>query len=66
MGEAFSVWNVGDNLRNIRWLAVIEQWPTILSLALFTIILVPIRIPSLSLVTGDEGNGPQMLSNALI
>ena len=37
----------------VDWLALLQQWPTIASLALFTLILVPIRIPSLALITGE-------------
>lgn len=33
---------------------VFSQWPTIFSLGFFTLILVPIRIPSLSIITGDD------------
>jgi hypothetical protein len=36
----------------VDFLAVFAQLPTIASLAIFTVILVPVRIPSLSLHTG--------------
>ena len=41
-------------LSAVSWPALLDQWATILSLALFTLLLVPIRIPSLALVTGEE------------
>lgn len=37
---------------HIDWLIVGEQWPTVVGLAFFTLILVPIRIPSLTLISG--------------
>ena len=40
----------------VVWEAVARQWTTMFSLAFFTLILVPIRIPSLSLITDDEVN----------
>lgn len=40
----------------VEWPVVLEQWMTMASLAVFTLILVPIRIPSLSIITGDEVN----------
>eukprot|EP01041_Mallomonas_annulata_P006305 gene6306-12761_t len=36
----------------VHWPALLEQGATIISLAFFTLILVPIRIPSLALITG--------------
>jgi SulP family sulfate permease len=38
----------------VQWKAVAGQWATLSSLAFFTLILVPIRIPSLSIITGDD------------
>ena len=43
------------------WEAVALQWSTIFSLAFFTLILVPIRIPSLSMITDDDVNFDQEL-----
>lgn len=40
----------------VMWETVALQWTTISSLAFFTLILVPIRIPSLSMITEDEVN----------
>ena len=40
----------------VEWHAVAGQWTTISSLAFFTLILVPIRIPSLSIITEDDVN----------
>lgn len=36
----------------IHWAVVMMQLPTILSLTAFTLLLVPIRIPTLSMITG--------------
>jgi len=46
---------------HVDFLAVFAQLPTIASLAIFTVILVPVRIPSLSLHTGEEVNFDQEL-----
>ena len=48
-----NTWDDFDFAR-VEWRAVGSQWATISSLAFFTLILVPIRIPSLSIITGDE------------
>ena len=40
----------------MHWGAIGEQIPTILSLAAFTLLMVPIRVPSLSLTTGEEAD----------
>lgn len=37
---------------NVQWGIILLQLPTILSLAAFTLLLVPIRIPTLSMITG--------------
>ena len=51
----WDTWQLFDfNL--VVWEAVALQWSTIFSLAFFTLILVPIRIPSLSMITDDDVN----------
>lgn len=51
----WDTWQLFDfNL--VVWETVARQWSTILSLAFFTLILVPIRIPSLSMITDDDVN----------
>ena len=42
------------DLSQVQWSAVFAQLPTMISLAVFTLLLVPIRIPTLAMVTGDE------------
>ena len=42
------------DLSSVDWAAVFAQLPTMISLAIFTLLLVPIRIPTLAMVTGDE------------
>lgn len=54
-GAWYDTWS-GFNLSLVHWSEVLQQWPTVISLAFFTLILVPIRIPSLSLITGDDVN----------
>ena len=51
----WETWSLFDFSR-VEWFVVLEQWMTMSSLAVFTLILVPIRIPSLSIITGDEVN----------
>eukprot|EP01038_Epipyxis_sp_PR26KG_P004185 gene4185-5956_t len=51
----YETWSV-FKYEHIDWYAIWGQFPTIFSLAFFTIILVPVRIPSLSLITGEEVN----------
>jgi MFS superfamily sulfate permease-like transporter len=41
------------SFENIHWGVIFLQLPTILSLTAFTLLLVPIRIPTLSMITGD-------------
>lgn len=50
---SWDTWSFID-LSMAKWNAVAAQWATISSLAFFTLILVPIRIPSLSIITEDE------------
>jgi MFS superfamily sulfate permease-like transporter len=38
----------------IEWPVVFQQFPIILSLMTFTLLLVPVRIPTLSMLTGDD------------
>lgn len=38
----------------IEWRVVLQQFPIILSLMTFTLLLVPVRIPTLSMLTGDD------------
>ena len=38
----------------IEWPVVLQQFPIILSLMTFTLLLVPVRIPTLSMLTGDD------------
>jgi hypothetical protein len=49
----WDTWDAFD-LRLVEWPVVARQWPTVGSLAFFFLILVPIRIPSLALVTGSQ------------
>jgi SulP family sulfate permease len=49
----WDTWKLFD-FSSISWTAVVGQWTTIASLAFFTLILVPIRIPSLSIVSGAK------------
>ena len=51
----WDTWNLFD-FSMVEWNAVAAQWTTMSSLAFFTLILVPIRIPSLSIITEDEVN----------
>ena len=51
----WETWSLFD-FSLVEWFVVLEQWMTMSSLAVFTLILVPIRIPSLSIITGDEVN----------
>jgi SulP family sulfate permease len=41
-------------LAMIEWSVVLAQFPIILSLMTFTLLLVPVRIPTLSMLTGDD------------
>lgn len=38
----------------VDWSVVARQWATVFSLAAFTLLLVPVRIPSLALITGED------------
>ena len=51
----WDTWNLFD-FSMVEWNVVAAQWTTMSSLAFFTLILVPIRIPSLSIITEDEVN----------
>ena len=51
----WDTWNLFD-FSMVEWNVVATQWTTMSSLAFFTLILVPIRIPSLSIITEDEVN----------
>lgn len=55
--SGFHWYNTWDNYlqwENIDWTVIAMQLPTIGLLALFTIVLVPVRIPSLALITNEE------------
>lgn len=49
--HGWDMWNEFLN-SEIHWGVVLLQLPTILSLTAFTLLLVPIRIPTLSMITG--------------
>lgn len=47
----------------IHWDVVAMQFPTILSLAAFTLVLVPIRIPTLAMITGRIADKPHTITS---
>ncbi|CAN0389851.1 unnamed protein product, partial [Discosporangium mesarthrocarpum] len=48
----------------VRWLAIQSELWTMFSLSMFMLVLVPLRIPSLSLTTGEEADFNKVRSHA--
>ena len=50
--DFYDMWTI-FNFRLVDWQAVMSQLPTMIALAVLTILMVPIRIPTLSFTTGE-------------
>jgi len=56
----FDIWTVID-FRNVSWGAIIESFPTLIALTIFSLIHVPINIPAFAISTNTEADMNQEL-----